>query len=299
MTHRAGPGRGRAARHVAIIAALLAAGGCVRHVAPVQPVSHLHYEVGAPWNADGVWHYPCQDFAFHDTGLAVTDAPSSAPRLTADGEVYNPAAMTGAHPTLQLPVMVIVRNLENGRIIRIRLNDRGPVQKGRMISLTPAAARWLGMTSSEPARVEVTEDLLASREWAETLPGNSMPEMSTAPVGTVLRQSLDTGAPQTPAVLPQKAVAGTVPAITDGPPATAMQGLPSPGALWIDTGHFTNRRAAEAEAAKAGAVVRHTAADGDLPWAVRLGPFMNVRDADAALDRTLAAGLTGAHIIVE
>jgi rare lipoprotein A len=64
-------------------------------------------------------------------------------------------AMTGAHPTLPLPTWVRVTNLENGRVVVVRLNDRGPFAKGRIIDLSRAAARQLDMIGKGTARVEV------------------------------------------------------------------------------------------------------------------------------------------------
>ena len=64
---------------------------------------------------------------------------------TSIGEPYDMFAMTAAHPTLPMPVMVQVTNLENGRSIKVRINDRGPFVKGRVIDLSKAAARALGL----------------------------------------------------------------------------------------------------------------------------------------------------------
>ena len=74
---------------------------------------------------------------------------------TSTGETYDMHAMTGAHPTLPLPTWVRVTNLENGRSVVVRLNDRGPFAKGRIIDLSRAAAEQLDMVRAGTARVEV------------------------------------------------------------------------------------------------------------------------------------------------
>jgi len=74
---------------------------------------------------------------------------------TATGETYDMNAMTGAHPTLPLPAWVRVTNLENGRSVVVRLNDRGPFARGRIIDLSRAAAEQLDMIRTGTARVEV------------------------------------------------------------------------------------------------------------------------------------------------
>ncbi|MFT8719447.1 septal ring lytic transglycosylase RlpA family protein [Acetobacter sp.] len=275
----------------------LALAGCHKQVPPLA--SHIHYEVGAAYMADGRWLYPRQEFAYRETGLAVMDTNTS-PRLTADGEVYDPQAMAGAHPTLQLPIQVTVRNLDNGRQITVRLNDRGPAQRGRLLSLTPRAAQLLGMGQG-PARVEVVEDELPSRVFAETLPGGPLLAMNAAPVETVREEALDAPGRQSTVAAPsavQNAV-GTPPVALPVLPATYVQNIPTAGSLWVETGRFTQRSYAAMEAAKAGGTVRYANDSRGPAWGVRVGPFQTVNEADTALDQALGLGLTGAHIVVE
>jgi rare lipoprotein A len=263
------------------------------------PPAHIHYEVGAAYKQDGVWLYPRQEFAWRESGLAVVDADTS-PHITADGEIYDPTAMTGAHPTLQLPVQVTVRNLDNGRQIEVRLNDRGPKQRGRLISLTPQAAAALGMGRG-PARVEVIENELPSRLFAETLPGGPLLDMKAAPVGTVQTESLDMpAAPKTvPGSQPETGAQQVQPASLPSLPVVYTQGWATPGSLWIEVGRFTQRSYAAIEAARAGGTVSYASDNNGPGWVVRVGPFTSVADADAALDQALTLGLTGAHIVVE
>ncbi|NHN84313.1 hypothetical protein GOB93_06590 [Acetobacter musti] len=292
------PARGSASRW-AVPGLVTILAGC-QHPQPAALSPRLHYEVGAPWVANGVWHYPHQDFAYRETGLAVIDAPSKTPRLTADGELYNPMAMAGAHPTLQLPVMVSVRNLENGRQIEIRLNDRGPANRGRLLSLTPQAASALAIVR-EPVQVEITELEGPSRTYAETLPGGPLLDMQAAPVGDVRQESLDSSGPRPPAGATGRTTETAQPVTTTLPalPVTVTQAWATPGSLWVEAGQFTGRRYAALAAQRAGGTVWPPSGGSGSAWTVRVGPFVRVEDADAALDRALADGLTGAHIIVE
>lgn len=75
---------------------------------------------------------------------------------TASGERYNPDGLTAAHPSLPFGTMVTVKNLRNGRSVRVRINDRGPFVKGRIIDVSRGAARRLGLISSGTAKVVVT-----------------------------------------------------------------------------------------------------------------------------------------------
>ncbi len=76
-------------------------------------------------------------------------------RSTSSGEIYNMHAMTAAHKTLPIPVYVEVKNLDNGRSMVVRVNDRGPFIDGRVIDLSYAAARKLGVDGPGTANVEI------------------------------------------------------------------------------------------------------------------------------------------------
>lgn len=76
-------------------------------------------------------------------------------RRASSGETYDMHAMTAAHPTLPLPTYVLVKNLKNGRKAIVKVNDRGPFYKGRLIDLSYAAARKLGIVATGTGLVEV------------------------------------------------------------------------------------------------------------------------------------------------
>jgi rare lipoprotein A len=90
-----------------------------------------------------------------EEGMASWYGPDFHGGRTATGETYDMHAMTGAHPTLPLPTWVRVTNLDNGRSVVVRLNDRGPFARGRIIDLSRAAADALDMVRAGTARVEV------------------------------------------------------------------------------------------------------------------------------------------------
>jgi rare lipoprotein A len=74
---------------------------------------------------------------------------------TASGEVFSPGKLTAAHRTLPFGTMVRVTNLQNGRTVIVRINDRGPFTKGRIIDLSPAAARQLGFSGLAAVTLDV------------------------------------------------------------------------------------------------------------------------------------------------
>lgn len=90
-------------------------------------------------------------------------------RKTSSGEVYNMHAMTAAHKTLPIPVYVHVKNLDNGRSIVVKVNDRGPFIDGRIIDLSYAAAKKLGVDGPGTANVEISV-----LEAGESVPGKSV-----------------------------------------------------------------------------------------------------------------------------
>ncbi|MDQ6963867.1 MAG: septal ring lytic transglycosylase RlpA family protein [Mariprofundales bacterium] len=115
-----------------------------------------HHKTGKPYQIGGQWYYPLQSAAGYDeTGVASWYGRDFHGKKTANGEIYNMHAMSAAHKTLPLPTMVRVTNLDNGRSVVVRVNDRGPFVKSRIIDLSYAAAQALGYDRRGTARVRV------------------------------------------------------------------------------------------------------------------------------------------------
>jgi len=113
------------------------------------------YKIGNPYKVLGAWYTPKEDFNLVETGIASWYGPGFHADSTANGEVYNQNALTAAHKTLQMPSFVKVTNLENGRSVVVRINDRGPFKRGRIIDLSKRAAELLDMTGQGTARVRI------------------------------------------------------------------------------------------------------------------------------------------------
>ncbi len=110
-----------------------------------------------PYTVHGKRYVPLASHqGFVEQGLASWYGAKFHGRRTSNGEIYNMYAMTAAHKTLPLGIVVRVRNLDNGREILVRLNDRGPFVKGRIIDLSYAAADKLGIVQpgTAPVRIE-------------------------------------------------------------------------------------------------------------------------------------------------
>lgn len=93
---------------------------------------------------------------FTQRGLASWYGPNFHGKRTSSGDVYNMHAMTAAHKTLPIPVYVRVKNLQNGKSEVVLINDRGPFAEGRIIDLSYAAAKKLGVVKPGTAKVEIT-----------------------------------------------------------------------------------------------------------------------------------------------
>jgi len=93
---------------------------------------------------------------FRQRGMASWYGPDFHGKQTSNGESYNMHAMTAAHKTLPIPVLVRVKNLDNGKSVVVRVNDRGPFVDDRIIDLSYAAAKQLEMVGPGTARVEIT-----------------------------------------------------------------------------------------------------------------------------------------------
>ena len=113
------------------------------------------YKLGEPYEIDHVWYFPSYDSNYDRTGIASWYGHPFHGRPTANGERYDMNDVTAAHPTLPLPSRVRVTNLENGRQLVVRVNDRGPFIDGRLIDLSRRAAQLLGFYRKGLAEVRV------------------------------------------------------------------------------------------------------------------------------------------------
>lgn len=128
--------------------------------APVPPptpenISQGMVKVGRPYRIGGVWYYPQINEDYDETGAASWYGPNFHGRPTANGERFDMNKLTAAHRTLPLPSTVLVTNLENGRSLKLRVNDRGPFVDNRIIDVSRRAAQFLGFERQGVAQVRV------------------------------------------------------------------------------------------------------------------------------------------------
>ena len=121
----------------------------------VVPKGGGHYMVGKPYRVAGRTYIPRDNPRYSKVGLASWYGSAFHGRLTANGEVYDVNGLTAAHPTLPLPSYVRVTNLENGRSLVVRVNDRGPFAHNRLIDVSSRVADMLGFKQQGTAKVRV------------------------------------------------------------------------------------------------------------------------------------------------
>ena len=128
---------------------------------------HPMYRVGEPYQIKGVWYYPAVDYNYDKTGVASWYGEQFHGRYTANGEIFDLNQLTAAHTTLPMPCIVEVTNLQNGRSLQLRVNDRGPFVDGRLIDVSRRAAQLLGFETkgTTPVRVRIIKE--ASIQVAE------------------------------------------------------------------------------------------------------------------------------------
>ena len=277
-------------------------------------VAKPHYKIGNPYQEFGVWYYPKRDLTYDETGLASWYGEETAVlgRPTANGEVFDPNIATAAHKTLPLPSVVRVTNLDNGKSLVVRLNDRGPFAPGRIIDLSHEGARLLGFVKQGIAKVRVQIlaeqslrlENLAKRGEFPSLTANdqgAMPEMTpainptvslTAKSSKIKSKVAVNQPPQSALELLSQSRVGEV--ISVAPVATK---------IWVQIGAFGSEQRANDVFSKVGSVgsggVSMVNRLGKRLYRVRLGPVDDVAMADSMLQKVFNIGFSGARIVVD
>ena len=267
------------------------------------------YKIGQPYQVDNVWYYPREQPDYDETGIASWYGPTFYGHHTANGEMYDGNALTAAHKTLPMPVNVRVTNLENGKSLIVRVNDRGPYARGRIIDLSKRAAELLDVVETGTARVRVTYLGRADINGAppqETPPdvASALPAAPTAKVDTAALGILPGSAAAPPGKTHQMPTA-SIPAqlFADNQPTGQVTRVPVPVMthLYIQLGAFSKLDNAKTLLAKVGGDLRISTLQrgGQTLYRVRSAPLASVADADAALARITGAGANDAHIVVD
>ena len=120
-----------------------------------MPKGGGRYHIGKPYEVAGVWFNPKEQPGYDKVGVASWYGPQFHRRMTSNGEWFDMNELTAAHATLPLPSYAKVTNLENGRSVVVRINDRGPFVGTRIIDMSRRSAEVLGFKPQGMAKVRV------------------------------------------------------------------------------------------------------------------------------------------------
>lgn len=138
-------------------------------------VEHPSYKIGAAYKIKGVTYHPAENWSYDETGTASWYGEEFDGKYTANGEVFDLNEITAAHRTLPLPSIVQVTDLRSGRSLRVRVNDRGPYDGGRILDLSRRAAQLLGFETQGTTKIRV-QLLFAESLAAAKLAGRKGPD---------------------------------------------------------------------------------------------------------------------------
>lgn len=226
-------------------------------------------KIGKPYQVAGITYYPADEREYREEGVASWYGPGFHAGSTANGERYDQDDLTAAHRTLPMPSWVEVENRDNGRKLTVRINDRGPFARGRIIDLSRKAAQLLGVDRAGTARVRLRRVYPGGR--GEVAPPPPPIVVASAPVAPVTTVALPT-ASRNPASVGSNWLV-QVAALGDGGRVSWLKGfLSSFGPVLTES--------------LPGGLTR-----------VRLGPFGSETMASAALAQVRAAGYADARLI--
>ena len=279
------------------------------------------YKVGKPYQIKGTWYYPAENYTYDETGIASWYGTKFHGRATANGEVFDMNGLSAAHRTLPMPSFVRVTDMESGRSLNLRINDRGPFARGRIIDLSRRAAQLLGYEAKGTARVRVQILAQESRSIALALQGGSDGARPDTPITVgrlpkpvVSRETLPPPPGGTAAPLAPASTAAASPLDVDGSPRNSVTVsnlnpgetslLPvQPTNIFVQAGaysRFDNANQVRAKLSSLGGVkVTSVLIGGNDLYRVRVGPLASVIDADRALESVIATGYADARIIID
>ena len=274
----------------------------VKEMALEAPAGEGVYKVGQPYQINGIWYTPAEDPAYNKTGIASWYGRPFHGQRTANGEIYDMNTLTAAHKTLPMPSYVRVTNLENGRSLILRLNDRGPFVNGRIIDVSYRAAQLLGFSEKGTARIQVqavdgpSENLIAARA---ANPGGGLEiDVAAAPRPQVAVDDLPP-----PAGVDVAPVEGFQPTLGLGIEPGVMLFEVAPTDMYVQAGAFAiyesaNKLRSELEYLGQVAISSINIGGRQL-YRVRIGPIASVARTDATLAVVIDQGHAEARIIIE
>jgi len=243
------------------------------------------YKVGKPYKIFGTTYYPEEDYSYSEVGIASWYGSDFHNKKTANGERYDMNTLTAAHRTLPLPSIVKVTNLENGRSLVLRVNDRGPYAKNRIIDISKRGAQLLGYQTQGTAKVRVELLEKESRALKAAMLGEKIPD--TKDISTKVVPSI----PEPKTLVIYNA--------DTSDKVTGSHGADSN--YFVQAGAFSQKSSASGLRGKlsrfGNASVATANVSGKTFYRVRIGPFSFKEEADVTLAKVRNYGILNASIV--
>jgi rare lipoprotein A len=271
----------------------------VSRIPDAVPMPHYGNYKANPYTVMGKTYYPIRDSRrYSAVGTASWYGTKFHGQATANGEAYDLYGMTAAHKTLPLPSYVRVTNLDNGKSVILRVNDRGPFYSDRIIDLSFAAAKKLGYAESGTARVKV--EGIDPHEWwaaqgrpvpmvlAQPKMANQPAPAAAQPVAVAASQPIEQYTPP-----PEQHAAAVVPVQMD----VKKNASPAASGLYLQVAAFANPDAAEllkaklSETVPAKVFISSVVRNQQILHRVRLGPVETQAEAQQLQDSVRLANL--------
>lgn len=274
----------------AVLPAVLLA-GCASTAPREAATPRPHYKIGAPYEVSGKRYIPREEPGYEAIGVASWYGDAFNGKPTANGEIFDKNRLSAAHTTLPLPSLVEVENLENGRKAVVRVNDRGPFARNRIIDLSHAAAIELGFERAGLARVRVKYVGRADLQARAPTPREARAMALSSPAAATPPQTASVGAPLADRDRLAEAIAAAID--DDAPPAT--------GAFWITVAEFEALSDLKIDGlglkpGEEARVASHASPGGKPVYAYEIGPFATMSEADTRLALLRDAGYPDAWI---
>ncbi len=262
------------------------------------------YKVGQPYQIKGEWYYPKEDYSYDETGIASWYGDDFHDQRTANGEIYNKNELTAAHKTLPMPSLARVTNLDNGRSVVVRINDRGPFSGARIIDVSQRSAQLLGFEAQGTAKVRVSVLSDESKAIADAMRryGN---EVSVAQAPAPQPAVLMAAPVAVKNIEPVVSTPETRRELLETKPLPIAVQLPVTGNanLYVQAGAFTVPENAQRLRQKlsrlAPTTISTVLVNGRTFYRVRLGPVPDVARADELLNKVKRDGVANARTIVD
>lgn len=256
------------------------------------------YKVGKPYLVRGVWYYPAENWSYDRTGIASWYGPNFDGKPTANGEVFDQWGVSAAHKTLPLPSIVRVTNLDNGRSLVVRINDRGPFVGDRVIDMSRRAAQLLGFEGQGTARVRVQVMAQESRAIAQRAKaGQPQLTSSDAPIKSESVATLPVAKMDLPIKVAQ------IPVVQAPLAQVPVQAPILNTRVYVQAGAFSDQANAERVRAHLSTIgditVTQYPVNGRDLFRVRVGPVGDAASADRLLTQVVRAGYTNARTVTE